>query len=308
MQRDIPEIFERCGRLIAERREQPTDDLTSVLVHAEVDGERLEEHEIVMGFFLLVAAGNDCTKATYCSAMRALIENPDQRELLLDDPSLVPSAVEESLRMFPAFGHFARTATRDVELNGAQIHEGDKVVMWYTSSNRDETRYEDPDRFDVTAQPRAPGVRRGRPALLPGHRARAARAADPDRGVAQAVPGDGAGGRPEVRRVAVRQPAEDAAGPAAAVVPAGQRPPSGLHFSGVPRPPARSRGRPRRRRLRPRRRAARRARRRAVVARQPPLPGRRARGRRRPRAARGRHAGRPPGRAPRRRGHWRRCG
>ena len=153
MERDIPEVFERCGRLIAERREQPTDDLTSVLVHAEVDGERLEEHEIVMGFFLLVAAGNDSTKATYCSAMRALIENPDQRDLLLEDPSLVPSAVEESLRMFPAFGHFARTATSDVELNGAQIREGDKVVMWYTSSNRDETRYEDPDRFDVRRNP-----------------------------------------------------------------------------------------------------------------------------------------------------------
>ena len=67
MERDVPEIFERCGKLIAERRENPTDDLTSVLVHAEIDGERLEEHEIVMGFFLLVAAGNDSTKATYCS-------------------------------------------------------------------------------------------------------------------------------------------------------------------------------------------------------------------------------------------------
>ena len=67
MERDVPEIFERCGELIAERRENPTDDLTSVLVHAEIDGEKLEEHEIVMGFFLLMAAGNDSTKATYCS-------------------------------------------------------------------------------------------------------------------------------------------------------------------------------------------------------------------------------------------------
>src|SRR3954467_15029652 len=83
MQRDVPEMFERCGRLIAERRERPTDDLTSVLVHAEVDGETLEEHEIVMGFFLLLAAGNDSTKATYASGMRALMENPDQRQLVL---------------------------------------------------------------------------------------------------------------------------------------------------------------------------------------------------------------------------------
>jgi cholest-4-en-3-one 26-monooxygenase len=135
--------------MIAERRENPTDDLTSVLVHADVDGEKLEEHEIVMGFFLLVAAGNDSTKATYCSGMRALMEDPEQRQLLLDDPGLATQAVEESLRMFPAFAHFRRTATRDTELNGTQIKAGDKVIMWYVSSNRDETRYEDPDRFDI---------------------------------------------------------------------------------------------------------------------------------------------------------------
>ncbi|HYM45710.1 MAG TPA: cytochrome P450 [Solirubrobacteraceae bacterium] len=153
IEKSVAEIFERCGKLIAQRRETPTDDLTSVLVHAEVDGQKLEEHEIVMGFFLLVAAGNDSTKATYCSGMRALMENPDQRELLLADPSLIPGAVEESLRMFPAFAHFRRTATRDAELNGRQIKEGEKVVMWYVSSNRDETRYEDPDSFDVRRNP-----------------------------------------------------------------------------------------------------------------------------------------------------------
>ncbi len=153
VQNEIPEIFARCQRLIAARRANPTDDLTSVLVHAEVDGQQLEEHEIVMGFFLLVAAGNDSTKATFCSGMRALMENPVERERLLADPSLIPSAVEESLRMFPAFAHFRRTATCDTELHGRQVREGDKVVMWYVSSNRDETRYEDPDRFDVTRNP-----------------------------------------------------------------------------------------------------------------------------------------------------------
>jgi cholest-4-en-3-one 26-monooxygenase len=153
MQKDVPEIFERCRVLMEERRANPTDDLTSVLVHAEVDGETLEEHEIVMGFFLLMAAGNDSTKATYCSGMRALLENPEEMRKVLDDPSLVPSTVEESLRMFPAFAHFRRTATRDVELNGQKIREGEKVVMWYVSSNRDESRYEDPDRFDVERNP-----------------------------------------------------------------------------------------------------------------------------------------------------------
>jgi cytochrome P450 len=149
MEKEVPEIFERCGRMIAARRAHPTDDLTSVLVHAEIDGQKLEEHEIVMGFFLLVAAGNDSTKATYCSGMRALMEDPQQRALVLEDPTLVPGVVEESLRMFPAFAHFRRTATKDTELGGKQIKAGERVVMWYASSNRDESRYEEPERFDL---------------------------------------------------------------------------------------------------------------------------------------------------------------
>jgi cytochrome P450 len=153
IQKAIEEVFARCSTMIAARRENPTDDLTSVLVHAEVDGEKLEEHEIVMGFFLLVAAGNDSTKATYCSGMRALIEDPEQRRMVVDDPALIPGVVEESLRMFPAFAHFRRTATENTVLNGAEIKQGEKVVMWYASSNRDETRYEEPNRFDVHRNP-----------------------------------------------------------------------------------------------------------------------------------------------------------
>jgi cholest-4-en-3-one 26-monooxygenase len=153
IQKALVDIFARCNAMIAERRENPTDDLTSVLVHAEVEGQKLEEHEIVMGFFLLVAAGNDSTKATYASGMRALLEDSGQRRLVLDDPGLVPGVVEESLRMFPAFAHFRRTATRDTMLGGQEIKEGDKVIMWYPSSNRDETVYEDPDRFDVLRNP-----------------------------------------------------------------------------------------------------------------------------------------------------------
>ncbi len=153
LDQDFPVMFERCRALIASRRESPTDDLMSVLVHAEVDGEKLEETEIVMGFFLLMAAGNDSTKATYCSGMRALMEDPAQKRELIEDPELIPGAVEEALRMFPAFAHFRRTATRDTELHGRQIKEGEKVVMWYVSSNRDETRFEDPDHFDIHRNP-----------------------------------------------------------------------------------------------------------------------------------------------------------
>jgi cytochrome P450 len=79
-----------------------------------------------------------------------LLEDRGQLQLLLDDPSLIPSAVEESLRMFPAFAHFRRTATRDTELGGQTIRKGEKVLMWYVSSNRDESRFSEPDRFDIT--------------------------------------------------------------------------------------------------------------------------------------------------------------
>lgn len=149
----IPQVIGECVALIEPRRENPTEDLISVLVHAEIDGERLTDDDIVMGILLLFAAGNDSTMATYVSAMKALIEHPDQRQKVLDDMSLVPSVVEEALRMFPAFSLMRRTATRDVELGGQQIKENDKVIMWYPAANRDESRHEDPDTFDVTRNP-----------------------------------------------------------------------------------------------------------------------------------------------------------
>lgn len=149
----FPEIFSRCQAMIEARRENPTEDLTSVLVHAEIDGESLADHEIVMGFFLLVAAGNDSTKATYASGMRALLEHPDQMRELCSDPALIPGAVEECLRMYPAFAHFRRTTTRETEIAGQPIGAGEKVLMWYVSSNRDEDVYSEPDRFDIHRNP-----------------------------------------------------------------------------------------------------------------------------------------------------------
>ena len=97
--------------------------------------------------------------------------------------------------MYPAFAHFRRTATRDTELAGQQIREGEKVVMWYVSSNRDETRYEDPDRFDVLRNPEHQAFGAGGPPLLPGHGPGPAGAAHPLRGDAGPLPADGAGGR-----------------------------------------------------------------------------------------------------------------
>jgi cytochrome P450 len=85
--------------------------------------------------------------------MLGLFENPEQLKLVKDDPGLIPAAVEELLRMYPAFAHFRRTATRDLELHGQQITKGDKVLLWYVSSNRDEDVYSDPQRLDVTRNP-----------------------------------------------------------------------------------------------------------------------------------------------------------
>lgn len=152
-QKVVAEVFERVMKIAAERREHPTDDLTSLLVHSEVDGEKLEDHEIAFGFGLLVAAGNDSTKATYSNGMLALLRNPEEMRKLVDDPAKIPAAVEEFLRMFPAFAHFRRTATRDVELGGQLIREGDKVIMWYPSGNRDETVYQCPHQLDVERNP-----------------------------------------------------------------------------------------------------------------------------------------------------------
>ncbi|UTI66162.1 cytochrome P450 [Paraconexibacter antarcticus] len=150
---DVPLMYERCMALVEARRANPTEDMLSVLVFAEIDGDTLTDDEIFAGFVLMMAAGNDSTKATYTSTMRALMENPDQRRLLVDDLSLVPGAVEEALRMFPAFAHFRRTATKDAELGGCPIKKGDKVALWYPSSNRDEERYENPHTFDVLRNP-----------------------------------------------------------------------------------------------------------------------------------------------------------
>ena len=143
----------RVIQMAAERRDHPTDDLTSLLVHAEIDGERLEDYEIASGFALLVSAGNDSTKATYSSGMLALLQDPVQMQRLVNDPDLIPGAVEEFLRMFPAFAHFRRTATRDIEMHGKTIREGDKVILWYAASNRDEDRFSCPHQMDIERNP-----------------------------------------------------------------------------------------------------------------------------------------------------------
>src|SRR3954451_1679936 len=110
------DIIEYCNAHIQRRREQPTDDLIAKIMNAEVDGDKLDDFEIAVFFILLMAAGNDSTRATYSGIMKSLLEQPAILQRLIDDPSLIGAAVEEGLRMYPAFAFMARAATRDVEL------------------------------------------------------------------------------------------------------------------------------------------------------------------------------------------------
>jgi len=148
-----PELFDYAHALAAMRRADPRDDLMSKLVHADVEGDRLTERELDNFFTLLVIAGNETTRQTTAHAMLALMEHPDQWRLLREDPSLVPTAVEEFIRWASPVFQFRRTATRDTELRGVKIRAGDKVVMWYVSADFDEDVFPDPYRFDVARQP-----------------------------------------------------------------------------------------------------------------------------------------------------------
>jgi cytochrome P450 len=144
------EIIEYVNDQIAQRRESPRDDLITALMNAEVDGEQLNEIEIATFFVLLMSAGNDSTRATYSATMLALLQNPDQLALLRERPELIEATVEEGLRCFPAFAFMARAASTDVELHGQTIKEGDRVLLWYLASNRDESVFADPHKFDIT--------------------------------------------------------------------------------------------------------------------------------------------------------------
>jgi cholest-4-en-3-one 26-monooxygenase len=147
------ELWMYANGLASQRREKPELDLTSVLVHAEVDNEKLSEMEFDSFFLMLAVAGNETTRNAISGGTLALIENPEQRQRLIDDPSLIPSAVEEILRWVTPVIHFRRTATRDVELRGQTIRENDKVAIFYPSANRDEEVFADPFKFDVGRTP-----------------------------------------------------------------------------------------------------------------------------------------------------------
>jgi len=147
------ELYAYADSLASERKSNPRNDLVSTLVEAEVDGEKLSDLDFDVFFLLLAVAGNETTRNLISGGMLALIENPGEREKLIADPGLLPSAIEEMLRWVTPVMYFRRTATRDVELEGRRIKQGDKVLLWYIAANRDEAMFPDPHVFDVARTP-----------------------------------------------------------------------------------------------------------------------------------------------------------
>ena len=148
------EIFEYGRKLAAERKGTDREDLVSKLVNRiPEDGVPLSDTDYDNYFLLLVVAGNETTRQAISHAMKALIDHPDQMQYLVEHPQKSQVAVEELLRFASPVYHFRRTATRDVELNGQEIKEGDKVVTWFASGNRDEDVFADPYRLDLSRYP-----------------------------------------------------------------------------------------------------------------------------------------------------------
>jgi|ETNmetMinimDraft_26_1059896.scaffolds.fasta_scaffold53513_1 cytochrome P450 len=149
----LMELFQYSAAMANDRRENPRDDLMSVLVHGSSQGRELDFVEINMMFFLMVIAGNETTRNAITGGIRALCDFPDQRDRLLANPALIKTAVEEIVRWHSPVMQFRRTATRDTELAGQKIAENDKVVIFYSSANRDERVFERADVFDVSRNP-----------------------------------------------------------------------------------------------------------------------------------------------------------
>jgi methyl-branched lipid omega-hydroxylase len=148
------DLAQLMSAVAEDRARRPTDDLTSVLIHANVDGEQLTHQELVSFFILLVVAGNETTRNAISHGLLALTDHPDQRRIWAADlDAVTPTAVEEIVRWASPVIWMRRTATRDEVVGGHRFHEGDKVLLFYCSANRDETVFDEPERFDVRRRP-----------------------------------------------------------------------------------------------------------------------------------------------------------
>jgi cytochrome P450 family 142 subfamily A polypeptide 1 len=148
------EYWSYARAVIAERKERPSDDLISILVNAELDGDRLTEEEILQESLLILIGGDETTRHVMTGGLLALIQHPDQKRKLAADPERhILTAVEEMLRWVSPIQNMNRTATRDTVFGGQKIREGDRLLLLYPSGNRDAGEFPEPDRFDVTREP-----------------------------------------------------------------------------------------------------------------------------------------------------------
>jgi cytochrome P450 family 142 subfamily A polypeptide 1 len=139
--------------VIADRRAEPRDDLVSVLCHAEIDGERLDDESVVQESLLILIGGDETTRHVMTDGMLALLDHPEQLALLAGDPARMEVGVEELLRWVSPIKNMSRTVTREVQLHGRTMRPGDQLILLYPAANRDPAVFADPDRFDVERQP-----------------------------------------------------------------------------------------------------------------------------------------------------------
>jgi len=142
-------MFAYSQGLFEDRQKHPREDIATALIQAEVDGEKLTELDFNLFFMLLAVAGNETTRNALSHTQLALMENPDERQKVLDDPYKIDALIEEGLRWATPVMHFRRTATTDTVLHDVEISEGDRVVIWHMSGNRDEAVFDDPHTFDI---------------------------------------------------------------------------------------------------------------------------------------------------------------
>jgi cytochrome P450 len=151
--RAVSQMFEYGQRVYDEKRAQPGKDLASQIVHAEVDGKRLDNIDFLLFFILLIDAGGDTTRNLVAGGLHLLLQHPDTLAALRDNGELIPEARDELLRMVSPVIYMRRTALRDTEIAGRTIREGDKVVRYFGAANRDERQFADPDRLDIRRDP-----------------------------------------------------------------------------------------------------------------------------------------------------------
>ncbi len=145
----LQEMFDYGKEVMADRRRNPREDLLSLIAHAEIEGEKMSQEYLDGSWLLIIFAGNDTTRNSLSGTMRLMTEFPEQRQMIIDDPSLIPKMSHEALRLVSPVITMRRTATEETEIAGQQIAENEKVIMWYGAANRDPDVFPDPDRFDM---------------------------------------------------------------------------------------------------------------------------------------------------------------